>query len=87
MPSMYHLEMMFVCTLGKRLHTAITIWKVWKNLQRATKMATETGGGILFITRRVFGMRGQQGKLKKFVALKEKYNFRLLVDDAFGLEP
>jgi glycine C-acetyltransferase len=36
--------------MGKRLHTAITIWKVWKNLQRATKMATETGGGILFIT-------------------------------------
>jgi glycine C-acetyltransferase len=35
----------------------------------------------------VFGMRGQQGKLKKIVALKEKYNFRLLVDDAFGLEP
>jgi len=55
-----------------------------KNLQRATKMATETGGGILFITEGVFGMRGQQGKLKEVVALKEKYNFRLLVDDAHG---
>ena len=55
-----------------------------KNLQRATKMATETGGGILFITEGVFGMRGQQGKLKEIVALKEKYNFRLLVDDAHG---
>ncbi len=55
-----------------------------KNLQRATKMAEETGGGILFITEGVFGMRGQQGKLKEIVALKEKYNFRLLVDDAHG---
>jgi glycine C-acetyltransferase len=55
-----------------------------KNLQRATKMATETGGGILFITEGVFGMRGQQGKLKEVVALKQKYNFRLLVDDAHG---
>lgn len=55
-----------------------------KNLQRATKMANETGGGILFITEGVFGMRGQQGKLKEVVALKEKYNFRLLVDDAHG---
>ncbi len=55
-----------------------------KNLQRATKMAEETGGGILFITEGVFGMRGQQGKLKEIVALKQKYNFRLLVDDAHG---
>ncbi len=55
-----------------------------KNLQRATKMAPETGGGILFITEGVFGMRGQQGKLKEIVAMKEKYNFRLLVDDAHG---
>ncbi len=55
-----------------------------KNLQRATKLAEETGGGILLITEGVFGMRGQQGKLKEIVALKEKYNFRLLVDDAHG---
>lgn len=55
-----------------------------KNLQRATKMAEETGGGILLITEGVFGMRGQQGKLKEICALKAKYNFRLLVDDAHG---
>jgi glycine C-acetyltransferase len=55
-----------------------------KYLQRATKMALETGGGILFITEGVFGMRGQQGKLKEIVAMKKKYNFRLLVDDAHG---
>ncbi|MFV8328480.1 aminotransferase class I/II-fold pyridoxal phosphate-dependent enzyme [Flavobacterium sp. ZS1P14] len=55
-----------------------------KNLQRATKLAAENGGGILFITEGVFGMRGQQGKLKEIVAMKQKYNFRLLVDDAHG---
>ncbi|MCF6132037.1 aminotransferase class I/II-fold pyridoxal phosphate-dependent enzyme [Flavobacterium wongokense] len=55
-----------------------------KNLQRASKMAEETGGGILFITEGVFGMRGQQGKLKEIVEMKKKYNFRLLVDDAHG---
>jgi len=55
-----------------------------KNLQRATKIASETGGGILLITEGVFGMRGQQGKLKEIVKKKKKYNFRLLVDDAHG---
>ncbi|WP_294821599.1 aminotransferase class I/II-fold pyridoxal phosphate-dependent enzyme [uncultured Flavobacterium sp.] len=55
-----------------------------KNLERATNMAETTGGGILVITEGVFGMRGQQGKLKEIVALKKKYNFRLLVDDAHG---
>ncbi|ROI05662.1 aminotransferase class I/II-fold pyridoxal phosphate-dependent enzyme [Chryseobacterium sp. G0240] len=55
-----------------------------KNLQRATKVAEETGGGILVITEGVFGMRGQQGKLKEICDLKSKYNFRLLVDDAHG---
>jgi glycine C-acetyltransferase len=55
-----------------------------KNLQRATKLAEETGGGILVISEGVFGMRGEQGKLKEIVGLKEKYNFRFLVDDAHG---
>lgn len=55
-----------------------------KNLERATKIANEQNGGILVITEGVFGMRGQQGKLKEIAALKEKYNFRLLVDDAHG---
>ena len=55
-----------------------------KNLERAAKLAEETGGGILFITEGVFGMRGQQGKLKEIVEMKKKYNFRLLVDDAHG---
>jgi glycine C-acetyltransferase len=55
-----------------------------KQLQRATKLANETGGGILVITEGVFGMSGKQGDLKGVVALKEKYNFRLFVDDAHG---
>lgn len=55
-----------------------------KNLERATKVATEQGGGILVITEGVFGMRGQQGKLKEICELKKKFNFRLLVDDAHG---
>ena len=55
-----------------------------KNLTRATKIANETNGGILVISEGVFGMRGEQGKLKEIVGLKKKFNFRLLVDDAHG---
>ena len=55
-----------------------------KQLERATRMAKETGGGILVITEGVFGMSGTMGNLKDIVALKEKYEFRLLVDDAHG---
>lgn len=53
-------------------------------LKRATKLTSETGGGILVITEGVYGMSGDLGKLKDIVALKQKYNFRLLVDDAHG---
>lgn len=71
--------------MGKRFtYRHNDIESMEKNLQRATKIATETGGGILFITEGVFGMRGQQGKLKEIVEMKKKYNFRLLVDDAHG---
>ncbi|MFD1613638.1 aminotransferase class I/II-fold pyridoxal phosphate-dependent enzyme [Gelatiniphilus marinus] len=55
-----------------------------KNLVRATKMAEQTGGGILVISEGVFGMRGEQGRLKEIVALKKKFNFRFFVDDAHG---
>jgi len=55
-----------------------------KQLQAATKVAEESGGGILVISEGVFGMRGDQGKLREIVALKQKYNFRLMVDDAHG---
>lgn len=55
-----------------------------KQLERATKLVEQTGGGILLITEGVFGMSGAQGKLKEIVDLKKKFNFRLLVDDAHG---
>lgn len=55
-----------------------------KNLARATKLVEQTGGGILVISEGVFGMRGDQGKLREICALKEKYEFRLMVDDAHG---
>lgn len=55
-----------------------------KQLQRAEKMADKTGGGILVITEGVFGMSGNQGKVKEIVELKKKYNFRLVIDDAHG---
>lgn len=71
--------------LGKRFtYKHNDIESLEKNLQRATKVAEQTGGGILVISEGVFGMRGEQGKLKEIVALKKKYNFRFLVDDAHG---
>jgi glycine C-acetyltransferase len=72
--------------MGKRfVFTHNDIDSFEKQMERATKMTAETGGGILVITEGVFGMRGDQGKLKEIVELKKKYNFRLLVDDAHGL--
>jgi len=55
-----------------------------QQLKRATKLVESTGGAILVITEGVFGMTGSQGKLKEIVAMKEKFNFRLFVDDAHG---
>ncbi|MDB5029319.1 MAG: aminotransferase class I/II-fold pyridoxal phosphate-dependent enzyme [Mucilaginibacter sp.] len=55
-----------------------------KQLEHATRLVEQTGGGILLITEGVFGMSGAQGKLKEIIALKSKYNFRILVDDAHG---
>lgn len=56
-----------------------------KQLQRATALIEkQNAGGILVITEGVFGMAGDQGKLKEIAALKKKYEFRLLVDDAHG---
>jgi len=55
-----------------------------KELQRATKLVEKTGGGILVITEGVYGMAGDLGDLPGIVKLKEKYKFRLLIDDAHG---
>ena len=55
-----------------------------KMLEQATKIVEQTGGGILVISEGVFGMRGHQGKLREIISLKDKYSFRLMVDDAHG---
>ena len=55
-----------------------------KQLQRAVKIAEKSGGGILLVTEGVYGMSGTQGKIKQIVALKDTYNFRILIDDAHG---
>ena len=56
-----------------------------KQLQRATALVEKQNtGGILLITEGVFGMAGDQGKLKEIADLKSRYSFRLLVDDAHG---
>lgn len=71
--------------MGKRFvyqHNDIESCK--KQLERAHKLAEQNGGSILLITEGVFGMSGAQGKLKEIGALKAKYNFRMLVDDAHG---
>lgn len=71
--------------LGKRyVYPHNDMESLEKQLQRAEKLTGETGGGILVITEGVFGMTGDMGNLKDIVALKNKYSFRLLVDDAHG---
>ncbi len=55
-----------------------------KELERATKIVDKTGGGILLITEGVYGMAGDLGNLPKITALKEKFHFRILIDDAHG---
>lgn len=71
--------------MGKRyVFTHNNIENLEKQLKRATKWVDDTGGAILVISEGVFGMAGDQGALKEIVALKEKYNFRLMVDDAHG---
>ena len=71
--------------MGKRFvfpHNDIT--NLEKQLERATKLVENTTGGIMVISEGVFGMSGDQGKLKEIIALKKKFNFRFFVDDAHG---
>jgi glycine C-acetyltransferase len=56
-----------------------------KQLEHAKGAASKTGGGVLLITEGVFGMRGDMGKLREIAALKKKYDFTFLVDDAHGI--
>ncbi len=71
--------------MGKRFvfkHNDIDSFE--KQMEHATRLIGQTGGSILAITEGVFGMSGAQGKLKEIIALKKKFNFRLLIDDAHG---
>ncbi len=71
--------------IGKRFtYRHNDILSLEKNLLRANKIVEQTGGGVLVISEGVFGMRGEQGCLKQICALKKKYNFRFLLDDAHG---
>lgn len=58
--------------------------KCEKMLGFATRKAEETGGGILLVTEGVYGMSGSLGDLPGIVKLREKYSFRILIDDAHG---
>jgi glycine C-acetyltransferase len=71
--------------MGKRLpfeHNDLESFD--QQMKKAKLFAEKTNGGILVITEGVFGMRGEQGILKEIVEYKDKYQFRLLVDDAHG---
>lgn len=71
--------------MGKRfVYQHNNIDSLRKQLDHATKLSQKQGGGILVITEGVFGMAGDMGKLDEIAALKDEYNFRLLVDDAHG---
>ena len=71
---------------GKRfVYPHNNIENLEKQLTRAEKIVSETGGAILVITEGVFGMSGHLGDLKRIVSLKSKFNFRILVDDAHGI--
>lgn len=70
---------------GKRfVYPHNNIENLEKELERATRIVTKTGGGILVITEGVYGMSGDLGKLDEIVALKKKFDFRLFIDDAHG---
>ena len=53
-------------------------------LAKACAEADANGGGVLLITEGVFGMTGALGILDQIAALKKKYSFRIMIDDAHG---
>lgn len=55
-----------------------------KQLERAHRRA-KPDSSILVVTEGAFGMTGDLGILNEMIALKEKYPFRLFVDDAHGV--
>lgn len=75
---------------GIRLHRGRSKPFPHNNIERLeailTKIEAERGDdeAVLVVTEGVFGMSGVQGRLRDIVALKQRFNFRLLVDDAHG---
>ena len=53
-------------------------------IAKACEEAEKNGGGVLLITEGVFGMTGALGILDQIAALKKKYQFRIMIDDAHG---
>ena len=53
-------------------------------LAKACAEAEKNGGGVLLITEGVFGMTGALGILDQIAALKKRYKFRIMIDDAHG---
>ncbi|TSA27844.1 MAG: aminotransferase class I/II-fold pyridoxal phosphate-dependent enzyme [Bacteroidetes bacterium] len=71
--------------MGKRfVYPHNNMEKLETSLKRAQKLVDQTGGGILVITEGVYGMAGDLGNLPGILQFKDKYGFRLLVDDAHG---
>jgi glycine C-acetyltransferase len=71
--------------MGKRfVYPHNDMEKFETQLKRARKLTEQTGGGILVITEGVYGMAGDCGNLRGILQFKEKYGFRLLIDDAHG---
>jgi len=71
--------------MGKRfVYPHNNIDNLRKGLERATRLTSQSGGGILVITEGVYGMTGDLGKIDEIVKLKNEFNFRLLIDDAHG---
>ena len=71
--------------LGKRfVYPHNDMEKFENQLKRAKKLVDQSGGGILVITEGVYGMAGDCGNLTGILQFKEKYGFRLLIDDAHG---
>jgi glycine C-acetyltransferase len=79
---------------GARLHRGRAKARVktypHNNIERLEKVLAQIekvrgpDEAVLVVTEGVFGMSGVQGRLRDIVALKQRYNFRLLVDDAHG---
>jgi glycine C-acetyltransferase len=71
--------------LGKRfVYPHNDMEKLEQSLKRARRLADRSRGGILVITEGVYGMAGDMGNIQGILKFKDRYGFRLLIDDAHG---